>query len=1690
MKLQSISAALAKGLATALVVLVVTAGIPFVGLAFGNETARGSGVAGTAPADSDAQSAPDSSAIRTLDPVLAAETSNAGALSASSAVSEDALIPVEQENSDQANDTTSSEGADGAEVDISGFTILSADLTDQISLQTGFFYFDMALQEFVRVPPSFLFMNDQVASRYRIKADWDLAGGVIVEEGSSFRIPISFEGSDMRFGNVLPISFKGIDQTSGQEFQLGTITLKHTDALGNLLDTPLTEPGSYFALIATFDSGAFSALNNIKGEFFIDCEIYPEEGTEYDEFKWTVGNETGEGSTQEPYVPPIVGEPGWSTKEDFKKLSQLDANNAMVLNSLYINEQRESFSTYGSSVKLADTIGPGQVLSQHYVWVDGSGFDQSYAPQTVDYARGIFGSTVTAPEGAPAYFKMLAIDWEHAYQILYDVQRGRNKSSLAGYPITNPASIPNLSYELQQKYLIVVRSATWAIITRAVGGDSISQAQGALIFGTDFSYLNSNPAYATYRATHGDFTDFEDVLAYFLTPVDPAALNSIEVDETSFTLDFKDKALDKQTLFISYLTKVFDPLQSLLSNSANIDWKGSPRPVYSSTTNTTGGGVVTGDTNTIMLHKLDPQGNPLPGAHFNVSRYAADDIELTTPLFSEDLILGNDGAWASTDRLGTYTKEDQIVITETHPPRGFLPIPEAKIVLHIDPEHNYAVVSCTPVPSGGGADGVPWLHVSVTNNGSVHIYVIDQLDQQLSLYDVALRKWIVRVNDTAVADDAAAQGLPSPVVQVDYNDYVTFKIRVFNQCEESLIAAEITDYFPRWLLWDEDLASVENAGWSLVPGTGGARDLLVYDWSDYPTGAPVLTPNTSTEPGVYSEGSYADVYLTLRVSPSAPAGDVFTNLAEVSRLTDEDGAAVVDIDSIPDQDPENDGAVWDNVIDGNAKDPSASGADKDEDDSDLAEVIIPKAISCEVDKDTINRTSAAYVSLPGQEGFDNVGKEDERFRYDIDFRSTANTDCTEFVVDDPLENVGTLDQVRVEELWTAVVWGDKDGRFNVWYKTNKTDDSADYDISTLSVDSGVLAFPNTGFKLWAAFDDATSSSYTESGVIPRHRLSLPEGLADDEYITAIRFEYGEVSIGFTSKNYSDVSKNGEHRDSEGNVALPSEKASALKLLSTSDPFSPSLATGEAITKTSLDWTPQTIRSDFAQGALDAPGLKPASYLVSATRLMEDDDIVSSASARIALAEMRDLDQDAVVTKEIGTFKTLPIIPNFEIGLDKTSSEVNDDLKVNQRTVWGGLPLTGDDIVLLVVGLVLCLVGLCFIVASRRRLRLESDSSGLLAAASAGVHRRPTSTEPTVSMEARLGQREKSPSRAGMHSRRRRLRFKWLPITSGFLLMLGVLVSHAFAEPVSTVPADSLVNVEYRYLEGESVDIPQEIVQYGQRYRLVSQTEPTLENMLPTTRTYTYRVYGKLTEEGLAEAKALPGVSIIPVDLVFERQVEGRGIIEGLSDNDVDNPDLPTKGLFSVTSADAATGTVQSELSRAGVAYEVTSYDEFGLPETYKATLVFRGIESFKDFGYYEVNAQYTSTEQIGEKAQYVIVATYEPVDLVITTPEGAWQAGIDPSAGSATGEQSTDAAADGQDEGSGQLGLTPPVTVPNKPPVADGMAGNVLAGIPDGEVALAGQPGSPALALIAVFIGLVLIALLTVFLWRRKRAGK
>ena len=156
-----------------------------------------------------------------------------------------------------------------------------------------------------------------------------------------------------------------------------------------------------------------------------------------------------------------------------------------------------------------------------------------------------------------------------------------------------------------------------------------------------------------------------------------------------------------------------------------------------------------------------------------------------------------------------------------------------------------------------------------------------------------------------------------------------------------------------------------------------------------------------------------------------------------------------------------------------------------------------------------------------------VTTDDGSYAYTIDFRSTSSTWTDEFTVEDDL--TAAIDgRAQLTSITTPQALEDYDGKMNVWYKTDKTPEnhvdesganatlsdghenpwlSDEATAATLGEDGRAVDF--TGWKLWRA--DVPTTEATE--------LSVADlGLEDDEHVTAIRFEYGRVESGFTTRD--------------------------------------------------------------------------------------------------------------------------------------------------------------------------------------------------------------------------------------------------------------------------------------------------------------------------------------------------------------------------------------------------------------------------------------------------------------------------------------------------------------------------------------------------------------------------------------------
>ena len=190
----------------------------------------------------------------------------------------------------------------------------------------------------------------------------------------------------------------------------------------------------------------------------------------------------------------------------------------------------------------------------------------------------------------------------------------------------------------------------------------------------------------------------------------------------------------------------------------------------------------------------------------------------------------------------------------------------------------------------------------------------------------------------------------------------------------------------------------------------------------------------------------------------------------------------------------------------------------------------PISIEGELDK----RQQIADPTAPGtEENGDGKNRaevtvsENGSFEYYLDFRSTSNTWTDEFTVEDRLtaavDGLATLDGIV-----TPVSTGDYDGKMNVWFRTDRTPvDELKPDDANATLDDGhENPWLNHESTREALGDDGRVVDYFGWRLwqqdVPTDKpssLNVADlGLGENERIVGIRFEYGRVDPGFTTRS--------------------------------------------------------------------------------------------------------------------------------------------------------------------------------------------------------------------------------------------------------------------------------------------------------------------------------------------------------------------------------------------------------------------------------------------------------------------------------------------------------------------------------------------------------------------------------------------
>jgi len=212
-------------------------------------------------------------------------------------------------------------------------------------------------------------------------------------------------------------------------------------------------------------------------------------------------------------------------------------------------------------------------------------------------------------------------------------------------------------------------------------------------------------------------------------------------------------------------------------------------------------------------------------------------------------------------------------------------------------------------------DGNPQTDVDSTpdnnagNDGSVSDDEINNANGDEDDHDPATISLDDKVYDLALTKSLAF-GQPSTV---GVGDAVNYTITVYNQGSEAVSNVSVNDYFPSGLI-------LNDGSWTLTAANTA----------------------TTTVVGTIAAGGSTSVNISFIITDAATGS--LTNFAEIGSFTDEDGNPQTDVDSSPDNDPNNDGPVSDGEINNNNgdeddHDPETITVADDDDIFDLALVI-------------------------------------------------------------------------------------------------------------------------------------------------------------------------------------------------------------------------------------------------------------------------------------------------------------------------------------------------------------------------------------------------------------------------------------------------------------------------------------------------------------------------------------------------------------------------------------------------------------------------------------------------------------------------------------------------------------------------------------------------------------------------------
>ena len=173
---------------------------------------------------------------------------------------------------------------------------------------------------------------------------------------------------------------------------------------------------------------------------------------------------------------------------------------------------------------------------------------------------------------------------------------------------------------------------------------------------------------------------------------------------------------------------------------------------------------------------------------------------------------------------------------------------------------------------------------------------IDESPIEKPKYDVALRKYITKINGEDIENsrqpvvtdqtdgfnsgDFKYSHIKEPV-KVKIGDEITYEIQVFNECENDVVITGIKDYLPNGL---------EITGTTWTEGADESGNRFAFLAENMPLDALTVDGTGKHTTSIVKE-------ITCRVTGDVKSGDILTNVAEITGLTDKNGTTVTDEDS-------------------------------------------------------------------------------------------------------------------------------------------------------------------------------------------------------------------------------------------------------------------------------------------------------------------------------------------------------------------------------------------------------------------------------------------------------------------------------------------------------------------------------------------------------------------------------------------------------------------------------------------------------------------------------------------------------------------------------------------------------------------------------------------------------------------------